>query len=61
MLHDGILDLDVDDDIVRETLVARDGEIVHTRVREAFGLPVAAPPESTPEPAPEPGPEEVAE
>ena len=61
MLHDGILDVDVDDDIVRETLVARDGEIVHTRVREAFGLPVAATPESTPEPAPEPGPEEVAE
>lgn len=61
MLHDGILDLDVDDDIVRETLVARDGEIVHSRVRAAFGLPVAATPESTPEPAPEPGPEEVAE
>ncbi len=61
MLHNGSIDVDVDDDIVRDTLVARDGEIVHTRVREAFGLPVAAAPAPTPEPTPEPRPEEVAE
>jgi NAD(P) transhydrogenase subunit alpha len=58
MIHDGVIDVDVDDDVIRETLVARDGEIVHTRVREVFGLPVQAPP---PPPAAEPGTEEVSE
>ena len=41
MIHDGVIDVDVDDDMIRDTLVARDGEIVHTRVREVYGLPVA--------------------
>jgi NAD(P) transhydrogenase subunit alpha len=59
MIHDGVLDVDVDDDVIRETLVARDGEIVHTRVREVYGLPVAAPP--PPPPAAESGTEEVTE
>ena len=58
MLHDGLIDLDVDDDIVHGTLVARDGEIVHARVREVYGLPVAAAPAPAP-PAPESGTEEV--
>jgi NAD(P) transhydrogenase subunit alpha len=38
----GDLKIDLTDDIVRETLVARDGEIVHPRVREALGLPARA-------------------
>jgi len=59
MIHDGVIDVDVDDDVIRDTLVARDGEIVHTRVREVYGLPVAAPP--PPPPAAEPGTEEVTE
>ncbi len=58
MIHDRVIDVDVDDDIVRETLVARDGEIVNTRVREVYGLPVAAAPPPPP-PAPEAGTEEV--
>ena len=58
MVHDRVIDVDVDDDIVRDTLVARDGDIVHTRVREVFGLPVAAAP-APPPPAPESGTEEV--
>jgi len=58
MVHDRVIDVDVDDDIVRSTLVTRDGAIVHTRVREVFGLPVAAAP-APPPPAPESGTEEV--
>lgn len=57
MIRDGVLDVDVDDDIVRETMVTRDGDIVHTRVREVYGLPVVAP--APPAPAPESGTEEV--
>jgi len=58
MIHDRVLDIDVDDDVVRETLVTRDGDIVHRRVREVYGLPVAAAP-VPPAPAPESGTEEV--
>lgn len=32
--EDAALDLEVDDDIVHETMVARNGEIIHTRVKE---------------------------
>jgi H+-translocating NAD(P) transhydrogenase subunit alpha len=41
----GELKIDVSDEIVRETLVARDKEVVHPRVREALGLaaPAAVP------------------
>ena len=38
----GELKIDVADEIVRETLVTRDSEVVHPRVREALGLPVPA-------------------
>jgi NAD(P) transhydrogenase subunit alpha len=38
----GELKIDVADEIVRETLVTRDGEVVHPRVREALGLPAPA-------------------
>jgi hypothetical protein len=30
-----------DDEIIRETLLTRDGEVVNTRVREMLGLPAA--------------------
>jgi NAD(P) transhydrogenase subunit alpha len=39
VVKDGALKVDTADDIVRETLVARGGEVVHPRVREALGLP----------------------
>jgi NAD(P) transhydrogenase subunit alpha len=46
LLHlakDGRLTLDTADEITRETLVTRDGEVVHGRVRQAMGLvPLAA-------------------
>ena len=39
--------IDTSDEITRETLVCRDGQIVHPRVREAMGLPVLAGPEGS--------------
>jgi NAD(P) transhydrogenase subunit alpha len=39
IVKEGKLTLDMGDEIVRETLVARDGEVVHPRLREALGLP----------------------
>lgn len=42
VVRDGAVRLDPGDDIVRETLVTRDGEVVHPRIREALGLPPAA-------------------
>jgi NAD(P) transhydrogenase subunit alpha len=38
LVKDGRLVLDAADEIVRETLVSRDGAIVHPRVKEALGL-----------------------
>ena len=39
MLKKGELTINTDDEVVRDTLVTRDGEIVHPRVRQAHGLP----------------------
>jgi NAD(P) transhydrogenase subunit alpha len=41
LVRDGRLKLDRDDEIVRETLVTFDGEVVHPRVRNVMGLPSA--------------------
>jgi H+-translocating NAD(P) transhydrogenase subunit alpha len=38
LVRDGALDLDRDDEIIRETLITRDGQVVQPRVREALGL-----------------------
>jgi NAD(P) transhydrogenase subunit alpha len=40
ILKDGKLRLDRDDEIIRETLLTRGGEVVNDRVREFFSLPV---------------------
>jgi NAD(P) transhydrogenase subunit alpha len=37
LVHEGRLKLDLEDEITRETLVARDGKIVHPRLRELLG------------------------
>jgi proton-translocating NAD(P)+ transhydrogenase subunit alpha len=42
LVSGGELRIDLEDEIVRETLVARDGEVVHPRVREALGLAAPA-------------------
>jgi NAD(P) transhydrogenase subunit alpha len=39
---EGKLQLDLNDEIVRETLLTRDGEVVNRRVREFFSLPAAS-------------------
>jgi NAD(P) transhydrogenase subunit alpha len=38
LVKEGALKLDLADEITRETLVARDGQVVHPKVREALGL-----------------------
>jgi NAD(P) transhydrogenase subunit alpha len=48
MVQKGELSLDAGDEIVRDTMLARDGEITHPRVREALGLaPLPAPQPAT--------------
>jgi H+-translocating NAD(P) transhydrogenase subunit alpha len=42
IVKEGKLQLNMQDDIVRETMVTRGGEIVNARVREFFKLPVLA-------------------
>jgi NAD(P) transhydrogenase subunit alpha len=42
LVERGQLRLDLGDEILRETLVATEGEVVHPRVREALGLPALA-------------------
>jgi NAD(P) transhydrogenase subunit alpha len=47
MVKKGELQLDADDEIVRDSMLTRGGEVVHPRVREALGLA----PLPTPQPA----------
>ena len=42
IVKDGKLQLDMEDEITRDTMTARGGEVVHPRVREALGLAPAA-------------------
>ena len=42
LVKDGKLQRNLDDEIVRETLLTRDGEVVNARVREFFSLPPLA-------------------
>jgi NAD(P) transhydrogenase subunit alpha len=42
MIKNGALTINLDDEVVRDTLVTRDGDIVHPRVRQANGLPALA-------------------
>ncbi len=42
MMKDGKLQLNMQDEIIRETMVTRGGEIVNARVREFFKLPALA-------------------
>jgi NAD(P) transhydrogenase subunit alpha len=39
LVKDGKLQLDMNDEIIRETLLTREGEVVNQRVREFFSLP----------------------
>jgi H+-translocating NAD(P) transhydrogenase subunit alpha len=39
LTRDGKLNMNLDDEIVRETLLTHGGEVVNARVREFFSLP----------------------
>jgi NAD(P) transhydrogenase subunit alpha len=39
MIDDGELKLDLDDEVVRDTLLCRGGEVVNARLRELLSLP----------------------
>jgi NAD(P) transhydrogenase subunit alpha len=43
LVKDGALVLDLDDEIIRETVVTRDGRVVHPRVLEALAQPPSPP------------------
>ncbi|MCZ6689545.1 MAG: Re/Si-specific NAD(P)(+) transhydrogenase subunit alpha [Planctomycetota bacterium] len=43
LVKDGELHLDREDEIIRDTLLTHEGEVVNARVRELLGLPAAAP------------------
>jgi H+-translocating NAD(P) transhydrogenase subunit alpha len=43
LVKDGKVQLNVQDEIIRETMISRGGEIVNARVREFFTLPALAP------------------
>jgi NAD(P) transhydrogenase subunit alpha len=42
MIKEGKVAIDMDNEVVRDTLVTRDGQVVHPRVREALDLSPAA-------------------
>ncbi len=44
LVKDGQVRMDMDDEIIRETLLTRDGQVVNARVRDFFAPPPAAPP-----------------
>jgi NAD(P) transhydrogenase subunit alpha len=39
LVNQGQIELNLEDEIIRATLVARDGDVVHARIRELLGLP----------------------
>jgi len=43
IVKEGKLQLNLQDEIIRETMVTRGGEVVNARVREFFKLPALAP------------------
>ena len=43
IVKDGAFNLNLEDDIVKETLVTHDGKLVHPRVRDALGAAATAP------------------
>ena len=53
LVSDGQVNIDTDDEITRETLIAQDSQVVNNRVREAMNMPPlerAGAPAATPEP-----------
>ncbi len=57
LVKEGQLKLDMEDEITRETLVARDGDVVHARLRELLGLAPASAANEAPAANENPAPE----
>ncbi|MCJ7832143.1 MAG: Re/Si-specific NAD(P)(+) transhydrogenase subunit alpha, partial [Actinobacteria bacterium] len=57
LLKEGQLDVDLENQVIADTLVTKDGEVVNNRVREGLGLAPIEPP-APPEPEPAPATEE---
>ena len=58
LTKDGQLDLNLEDEVIRETLVTHDGQVTHPRIRDLLGLPAefvlpVVPLDEEPEPDPE--------
>lgn len=51
IVKEGQLKIDVGDEIVRDTLITQNGEVVHTRVREGLNLPALTAERAVEEPA----------
>jgi proton-translocating NAD(P)+ transhydrogenase subunit alpha len=47
MVDEGALDLDMTDEVIADTLLCRDGDVVNPRVRDLLGLPAVANKEET--------------
>ncbi len=43
MVKDGKLQLNLQDEIIRETMITNGGEVVNARVRDFFKMPALAP------------------
>lgn len=54
LLRDGALEIDTEDEITRDTLVCREGDIINAQVREAMELPATGQPSSSAGEAPDP-------
>ena len=39
MIQEGALSIDLSDEVLRDTLLTQDGEVVHSRIRELLDLP----------------------
>lgn len=47
LVHDGVIHVDPEDEITRETMVSRNGEVVHARVRVLLGIESMSTPEGS--------------
>ena len=51
LINDGKLNIDLTDEVLKDTLLTKDGQIENSRVRELLGLPSFKPSDDTAEPA----------
>ena len=55
IIDEGQINVDLENEVIRDTLVTKDGDVVNNRIREILGLaPIEPPAPPEPEPTPEP-------